>query len=215
MPTWRNASTSADLHAWPALAPLQGSYLPWSSAAIRPSALVLLLNDVLVLGRETLLELGGGVSTLFFARLIAQRGAGRLVTIEHDPRWGGFLLEALAREGLTEHATVVDAPLTQEGAGWYDLSAVEAALPDAPVDLLLVDGPPAVDPGREEARHPALPALRDRLARDATVALDDLPREGEREVLARWESEFDLRFERFEEEGIAVARTGGESPLRP
>ncbi len=212
--TWRNASTSVDLHAWPALAPLQGGYLPWSSAAIRPAALVLLLNDVLVLGRETLVECGGGVSTLFFARLLAERGAGRLVTIEHDPRWSGFVLEALAREGLEEVACVVDAPL-DEATGWYDLPAVEAALPDAPIDLLLVDGPPAVEPGREEARHPALPVLHERLAPDATVALDDLPRAGEREVLARWEAEFGLRFERFEDEGIAVARTGGETPLRP
>ncbi len=213
-PSWRNAATSADLHAWPALAPLPGAYLPWSSAAIRPSALVLLLNDVLVLGRETLVECGGGVSTIYFARLIAQRGAGRLVTLEHDPRWSGFLLEALAREGLEDHATIVDAPLA-DATGWYDAAAVEAALPDAPVDLLLVDGPPAVEPGREQARYPALPVLRERLAADATVALDDLPRDGEREVLARWEAEFGLQFERFEDEGIAVARTGGESPLRP
>jgi predicted O-methyltransferase YrrM len=207
-------ATLTDIHAWPALAPLAGEYLPWSSATLRPSALVLLLNDVLVLGRETLVECGGGVSTLYFARLLARIGTGRLVTLEHDPRWSAFLLEALAREGLGDRATVVDAPLAVE-TGWYDAAAVATALPDLPIDLLLVDGPPAVEPGREQARHEALPALYDHLAPDATIALDDVARAGEQAVLARWEAEFGLRFEQFEAEGIAVARIGGESPLRP
>jgi len=212
-PAWRNAARAVDVHAWAALAALPGGYLPWSSGAIRPSALVLLLNDALVLGRETIVECGGGVSTLYFARLLAQRGGGRVVTLEHDPLWAAFLTAALAREGLADRVALVYAPL-DPSTGWYRKSEVADALAAAPIDLLLVDGPPAHEPGSELARHPALPTFLPALAEDATIALDDLPRPGEREVLARWERETDLRFERFDEQGLALARTGGE-PLRP
>ena len=209
-----NPVRDVDLHAWPALAALPGPYLPWSSGALRPAALVLLLNDVLVLGRDTLVECGGGVSTLYFARLLAQRGRGHVLTLEHDAQWGAFLTDALAGEAPAERATLVHAPLDPE-TGWYDLGTIRAALPPAPIDLLLVDGPPAGEPESALAREPALDALHDRLAADATVALDDLPRPGEREIVARWEARFGLRFERFEDQGIAVARSGGEAPLRP
>ena len=209
-----NPVREVDLHAWPALAALPGPYLPWSSGALRPAALVLLLNDVLVLGRESLLECGGGVSTVYFGRLLAQRGRGHVRTLEHDPLWVAFLTEALAREALAEHATVVHAPLDPE-TGWYDLDTVRGALPAAAIDLLLVDGPPADAPETALAREPALGALGDRLAADATVALDDLPRAGEREIVARWEAQFGLRVERSEAQGIALARTGGGPPLRP
>lgn len=207
-------ATLIDLHAWPALAPLEGEYLPWSSATLRPSALVLLLNDVTILARETLVECGGGVSTIYFARLLAQRGTGHLTTIEHDARWSAFLIEALARERLQDRVTVVHAPLCTE-SGWYDRRTVDSALADLPIELLIVDGPPAVQDGREQARYPALPALHDRLAPGATVALDDVAREGEQAILARWEAEFGLRFERFDDQGVAVARIGGEAPLGP
>jgi transketolase len=60
----------------------------------------------------------------------------------------------------------------------------------------------------------ALPALLADLAADATVVLDDIQRPGEQAVLARWEAETPLRFERREEQGrIAIARLGVEPPL--
>jgi hypothetical protein len=211
------AERAEDLLAWHALTPLSPEYAPWSSASLRPSALVAVLNDVLVHGRRAVVECGGGVSTLYVARLLERLGEGQLVTVEHDARWVAFLERALAREGL-ERARVVHAPLAEHplawGSPWYDEAALRAALPEAPVDLLLVDGPPAWAPGTEHSRYPALPVLLDDMAADATVVLDDLGRPGERAVLERWEAETPLRFEhRPELGGIAIARRGVESPL--
>jgi hypothetical protein len=45
-----------------------------------------------------------------------------------------------------------------------------------------------------------------RLGPDAVVVLDDISRPGEQEVLARWEAETAWRFERLEDEGIAIGR---------
>ena len=110
------------------------------------------------------------------------------------------------------HAPLEPAP-SGWGSPWYAAAAV-AELPEI-VDLLVVDGPPAAEPGTEHARYPALPALAGRLAEGATVILDDLPRPGEMAVLERWESEFDLAFQRRAPQGIAMARTGGHRPLEP
>ena len=212
--------TQADLHAWPVLAPLAIGYVPWSSGAMRPAGLVAVLNDVWVHERRAVLECGGGVSTVFLARLLGGRG-GRLVTLEHDERWAELLARQLEREGLDAHARVVHAPLEPHPldlgcGGWYARGAVDAALDGADVELLVVDGPPADEPGTEWARYPALPALRERLAAECTVVLDDIHRPGEREILARWETETDVRFERREDDGgIAIGRPGRLRPLGP
>jgi methyltransferase family protein len=212
------AWTAADLHAWHVLAPLSREYAPWSSASLRPSALVAVLNDVLVHGRRAVLECGGGVSTLYLGRLLERLGAGALLTVEHDQGWAAFLERALAREGLGRRARVVHAPLAEHPLGWespwYDEEALRAPLPQDPIDLLLVDGPPAWAAGTERSRYPALPVLLGDLAADATVVLDDVQRAGERAVLERWEAETPLRFERRPEPGgIAIARRGVEGPL--
>lgn len=216
-PATTNPVTDADVHAWPVLAPLVRSYLPWSSGAIRPSALVAVLNDIVLFERRAPVECGGGMSTIVTARLLAELGAGHVTTLEHDPAWVAYLEGALAREGLRDRATILHAPLEEHpdawDAPWYAASAL-AGLPE-PIDLLLVDGPPAVEPGSEHARYTALPALRDSLADGATIFLDDLPRPGEQAVLERWEADFDLAFQRWEAQGIAVTRTGGQPPLDP
>jgi hypothetical protein len=72
---------------------------------------------------------------------------------------------------------------------------------------LIVDGPPAHEPGRSGARYPALPWFFEHLASDYTVILDDIRRRGELEIIARWEAEFDIQFERRFAAGIGVAKT--------
>jgi predicted O-methyltransferase YrrM len=209
--------TVSDLHAWPVLTPLAQEYVPWSSASLRPAGLVAVLNDLLVHDRRSVLEFGSGVSTVFIARLLERVGAGTLVTLEHDERWAQLVRRSLERERLDHRVRLVHAPLSEHPTGWdspwYDEDAVRGAV-EQPVDLLLVDGPPAWAPGTEHARYPALPALTGLLTEDATIVLDDVDRPGEQAVLERWEEETGLRFERRPEQGgIAIARRGSEAPL--
>jgi hypothetical protein len=109
----------------------------------------------------------------------------------------------LHREGLERYARVVHAPLEGEPP-WYARAALER-LPD-PIDLLVVDGPPAEAPGEGERRAPALPALASRLVPGATVVLDDAERPGERAVLARWEAGTAWRFAVDPSAGVALGR---------
>jgi predicted O-methyltransferase YrrM len=111
--------------------------------------------------------------------------------------------EALIAAGLAETAQVVLAPL-EPGTGlpWYAADALRS-VPER-IDVLLVDGPPAFEPGTGLSRYPALPLLEERLAEGAVVMLDDIDRDGEQQVLDAWTRECGFRFEIRAAERIAV-----------
>jgi hypothetical protein len=159
-------------------------------------------------GPRRIVECGCGRSTIVIARALRALGGGELASLEHDLAWARLCHDQLAAEGLTEIATVIEAPLSahplaQPGCLWYAGSAL-AELPACGVELLLVDGPPAGDPGLERSRYPALPALAERLVDGAVVICDDIGRAGERWVVDRWEEDLGIAFERREQEGVAI-----------
>ena len=75
---------------------------------------------------------------------------------------------------------------------------------DEPIDALIVDGPPG-GPGSTVVAVPRASLFIDALGPNALVVLDDVARPGEREILDRWESEFDPAFERRPDLRIAMA----------
>lgn len=206
---------TVDILAMHVLAPLSTSYLPWTISAMRPSGLVAVLNEIMLNGRRSIVELGAGVSTWYIARLLRQVG-GHLTAVEHDDRWADQVESRLAREGLTDVASVVRAPLAPvsagwpgEEAGWYDRGKVDEALDGRRIDLLVVDGPPAFRAGRAHARYPALPVLAPLLAEDHAIVLDDIDRTGEQEIVDVWERDFGVTFRRrVTDGGIAISHSG-------
>jgi predicted O-methyltransferase YrrM len=201
----------AEMHGWQVLRPLldAGGFLPWTEGAMSPAGLATVATEISLAERKIVVELGSGVSTVVLARLERELG-GRVFALEHSPAWAGWVRRALARDGLEEVATVIDAPLgahplSLEGAPWYEEAALDS-LPAEGIELLLVDGPPGYGDGMSRSRHPALPALQDRLAPGALVILDDAEREGEREILDAWERDLPWRFDRRPAERIAIGR---------
>jgi predicted O-methyltransferase YrrM len=171
-----------------------------------PAGLATACAEVTGRRRQHVVECGAGFSTLVLARVLRAR-AGRLVSLEHDRAWATRVQTALAAAGLAEIARVALAPLEPHplalnGLHWY----AQRALPSLPprIDLMLVDGPPAFEPHLELSRYPALPALVERLAPDATVILDDIDRPGELHVLETWERDYDFRFEVRPAQRIAI-----------
>jgi hypothetical protein len=218
-----------DMLAFEVLAPLSVRYLPWSSSAMRPSGLVTVLNDIVINNRSRVVECGSGISTFYMARLLKQRG-GHVVSIEHDERWAHTVAEMLEAEALSEHATVIFAPLAKSqhswnGSLWYDEDRLRciadklqspvpigsdrsAVIGNGAIDLLLVDGPPAYEKESRYARYPAVPFFKSSLASNYTVILDDIDRRGEQEIIERWERELCIAFDRrFMNGTIAVGRS--------
>ncbi|WP_112133141.1 class I SAM-dependent methyltransferase [Glycomyces dulcitolivorans] len=172
-----------------------------------------LYREVAEFGRSSVLECGSGTSTVILAYAFRARGEGRVVALEHDPRFAAATRQLIEERGLADWAEIVDAPLADVGVGdtawrWYDLECI----PKGPFDLLLVDGPPAsVGP---EARYPAVPLLVDRLAEDALVVLDDTRRPDERAIGERWADEMEgFTLESLgHDHGTLVLKRGGDAP---
>lgn len=205
-PTGPLTGNGAD--AWHILSPLlvQGGYLPWTTGSMRPTGLVEVCNEIVHGNRTRILECGTGVSTVLLARLLREREAGVLTSLEHDPHWATLIQDQLRRECLDRHVRVVHAPLHGDPP-WYLLDE----MPDD-IDLLIVDGPPAFEPGHGARRAPALARFDDRLVLDAAVILDDIDRPGEQQVIATWETSTSWRFQLNRPAGVAIGRRQTEPP---
>lgn len=152
-------------------------------------------------GRSRVLECGSGTTTVLLAYAASRLGKGRIVSLEHDPRFADTTRRLLRERSLENWAEVINAPLVDvrlagETWRWY----APEAIPAGELDLLLVDGPPG-NTG-PQARYPALPLLADRLVQDALVVLDDAFRPEEKATAERWAAEF----EHFEAERLGHER---------
>ncbi len=159
--------------------------------AVSPATLVWMLDRLEDSSVRTILELGSGSSTIWFATALAKRGGeGRVVALESSADYAESTRTELAKHGLRDRAEVLHAPLVdtalpgRENQPWFDISV----LPDLPpIDLLFVDGPHGKI--ANEVRYPAYPLLADRLAPGATVVLDDTGRPAEAAIVKAWKQE--------------------------
>jgi predicted O-methyltransferase YrrM len=168
---------------------------------------------VTIAQRKHVVELGSGISTIFLGRLMKSTG-GHVYSVENDGNWLAVMLDLVEREGLEEVISFVHSPLAEHETpwgpvSWYRTDSITSVLTPGSVDLLLVDGPVAGTKGSSHARYPALPVLSPYMKGDATIVLDDIHRRGEREICARWEVDYKLRFVRHPTRGgYAIARQG-------
>ncbi|PTQ10905.1 hypothetical protein CLG96_11000 [Sphingomonas oleivorans] len=161
--------------------------LPEQLGSWRADAGLLLLIAEHILDRRPLsvVEFGGGTTTLVAAHCLARNGDGGLVTsIDNHPDFAGSTRDMLAAQGL--EADVRAVPLDTPPQGWPGLWYDHGPLPDR-IDMLIVDGPPWVI-------HPfvrgAAASVFDRIPSGGTVMLDDAARPGERLVARRWKREW-------------------------
>ena len=182
----------ADMEALLHLQRFDCNRLPWTQSAIRPSALLLCLNEIEIHRKLQVIELGSGVSTVFFAKLLKQLG-GHLLTIDHNKEWQD-LVAARCYDCL-EHVTFAAVParkVTFEGSDfeWYDPEIVRAWAGDFHANMMVVDGP--IGTSGRMARYPAMPVLHDLLSGDFTVVLDDINRKDELLTARAWADKYKL-----------------------
>lgn len=156
----------------------------WAMDSVFGENLLQLIDE----GPENVVEVGSGHSSVLMAARLAQRGTGHLTAIDHLDRFADRTRTWIEERGVESRATVVTAPLADhqidDGTwSWYDMSVLEEQLPER-IDLLVVDGPP----GKlgKDSRWPAVPLLKDRLAADVAIILDDGDRPDETRVAHAW-----------------------------
>lgn len=180
------------------------SILPPSGRwAMDARALLHLITIVERYKPKTILELGGGTSTVWLGYLCEAQG-GRVISVDHDETFGALTRTNLEKHELKNVAEVRIAPLVDvelDGTlhQWYSPQAFDDL---SEVDLLVVDGPPGAS--SYEARGPALPYLHDKLSPRCIVVLDDAERDDERHVLESWRS----TYPDFHPMDVGVSRLG-------
>jgi tRNA(1-methyladenosine) methyltransferase and related methyltransferases len=138
---------------------------------------------------EMVVECGSGGTTVVIAKALESNGHGHVYSLEHTPKFAEKTQRELDKHGLSQWATVLDAPLKEyrmqdEVWPWYVLDN----LPQNAIELLVVDGPPGTL--RSMARYPAGPFLFQRLAPSGAVFMDDANRSDEKATVQRWLEEF-------------------------
>lgn len=188
---------------------LARSLPPAGGKAASPDFLKLLADHILREKPEVIVECGSGLSSVVAARCLQLNGKGRLFSLEHMEGFAAQTRRELDRQGVGNWACILDAPLEPRqfngrSFSWYRSSE----LPDLPVDLVVVDGPPART--GSSPRYPAGPVLFPRLTARGAVLIDDAGRPEELAVIAEWRREFpglDFRTDLQEfEKGFCMAR---------
>ena len=198
---WQRLRTE-DIYALNLIQPLlTGPYVPFSSSALRPYCMAHILTDIIINGRNNLLEFGAGLSTLMIGRLIKRNNLNaRMVSVEHEATWANLVQEMINKEALADCIEIIHAPLTPCHLAvtsnlWYDMDMLNNHFGNRTFDLVVIDGPPAYEAAKKEARYPALPFIYNRLSPKCAVYLDDINRDGEKSVIRKWEVGYPLRFE--------------------
>lgn len=186
-------------------------FMPWPRSALAPSALLTILNDVIINGRKTVVELGAGISTVYLGKVLEASG-GCLISIESNPDWAAVVRRLLTNAGINDAVRIACAPLEisphcLDKGPWYSHDAVLRAVSGRCIDALIVDGPPAYKRGSHLARFPAVPVLKDYLADCCAIFLDDIDRAGERRVARAWSKMLDIQFIKTRC-GLSVAQRG-------
>jgi predicted O-methyltransferase YrrM len=160
---------------------------PTRGWAASPDLLMVLVDLVIRKRPSLVVECGSGASTLWIALALRRFEIdGRIVSLEHDPVFGGKTRDLLARHQVLDLVEIRDAPLESftvdgDNYSWYAARAWEDL---KEIDLLFVDGPPAATGHR--ARYPGLPLLSESLSPVATIVLDDLIVPDMQDVLRLW-----------------------------
>ena len=202
-----------DIKATLLLPDLAVDYIPWSSFALRPSALTMILNEIVLNRRQTIIECGVGISTLHIL------GSGisdniQLIGIDDDEEWINLVKSYLDKMGVSqERYHLIHAPIVDQGDStrrWYDVikinQQIDLILGGNKADMLIVDGPKGSL--CKESRYPALPSLVKYLNDDSTVFLDDIHRHDEYHIAALWRNEFDLDLSyHLDKGGMAILRS--------
>ena len=158
----------------------------WSAAA---DFLNIIAEHCLSAKPGIIVECSSGLSTLIIARCCQLNQHGRVYSLENGAEYAEKTRQELKAFGLEDYATVLDAPLENINLHdrdylWYS----NQSLPDNPIDMIVIDGPPGFI--QKNSRYPALPLFYDKCSDHCTLYLDDAAREDEKEIIDKWKTRY-------------------------
>jgi len=132
----------------------------------------------------TMLEIGSGMSTDWLTGVLKEGHLARLDSLEHLQSYADQVISDY-QLGEVDNYEMHVAPLGDNG--FYDLSGFN---PGVTYDVVMVDGPPATTEETAQSRLPAIEVLdaAGLLKPETVIYLDDANRDGEKQVIAHWES---------------------------
>ena len=181
-----------DIHGMVRLMPYTEQLpLPFGGGwALTGDSAALLAHETILRKPTTIVELGSGVSTLILGQILANRGEGRLISIDHDEKWANktrLAVDALGLENIVQviHAPLVPTQIGEHSFQWYSMEdkVIEAL---RSIDALIVDGPPRQAGKGHAARFPAFPLFASKMSPSAMIFVDDAGREDERSMVEQW-----------------------------
>jgi hypothetical protein len=180
----------------PLLQKFQGPML-FTTSALRPIIINLIINDIIINQRKVVVELGSGISSLILAQAIKSYNIDcALYSVEQDHNWIEFLREKAIAEGLLEYLHFIHAPVDPAVEhSWYNEQVLGERLATVgKVDSLIVDGPLAYWKNTKKSRGHALDFFYPRLNDQCFVLLDDVDRLNERRFMWKWSRKYGLKF---------------------
>lgn len=197
---------------------LKYSLPPLRGWAASPDVLLNLHEFIRETKPRVVVEFGSGASTLVIADALNQNGFGKLYSFDHSEYYAAKTNRYLSREGLNSFVELsVTSLVLWNGKHlnglnenlWYDLK--EADLNN--IDLMFVDGPPGIT--CKYSRYPALVQLHERMAKDATIYMDDSSREDEAAICEAWSKEFSYDVESLPEfeKGLVILTRRSKSDV--
>lgn len=188
-------------------------YFPITSSSLRFHTLAVILNDIIINNRKSIVEFGSGISTLAIANLSKiNRLNYNFVSVEDNIDWFNSMKTYLSKNGLEKFVNLVYAPLEEtnlspENIPWYSTKSLNEQIShNSRFSLVIVDGPGAWKPEIELSRYPALPYLVNSLEDSFSIYLDDTDRKGEKRVLSLWQKEFGMKFEKINDTASVLVK---------
>ena len=170
------------------------TFFPLTNWTMVPSEILHICNDILINKRISIIEFGGGFSTLCIAQLIKIYNLDiKFTCVENDLEWIEKIKSQLKMHNLDGIVQIVHAPIKPVSKEfsfnnqevWYDIETINQIMNQYnEIDLIIIDGPYGkLSP---YVRFSAIPVLKAKMATNYAVFLDDTNRPDEIEICKNW-----------------------------
>lgn len=170
-------------------------FLPLTKWSLSPKQVLHICNDICLNNRKTIVEFGLGFSSICIAQLLkVNKLETQYYCIENNPAWVEKIKRIINVLQLENNITICEVPITdvpinlayKNQQTWYDPQILTDKIGDIHnIDLIVVDAPFASN--LPFARFSAIPYLKEKIALNYSVFLDDTNRMPEREIATEWQ----------------------------